>query len=662
MTDISSLVLAARRGEPRAFVELVRRHSAMVSAVALSIVGDIDRSEDAAQTALLLAWQRLDQLDDPARFSGWLRQIVRNVSRQAARRHQRYTKRIICNGDAVDAAAERIDLDRDLDRANLSRVIAAALDGLDEPSRASLILYYREDLDAQEIAQHLGLSHAAVRKRLSRARARLRDVLAAQLRVALKQTRLGSVFFSTIAALIAGPAARAAPRPRKVRSPKPLLRAFMLGGLVLFAGHLLRHAAFPVSEPSAALVSTTAISSRSRPVLPAPAHFQETSEPESIEEAPLAPYFFNVDLTRYAGGNQIYAIRSGLRASDFFPAAEDGAFPDFQTVALLERQMAREASVLFGTFAEDPELLDIAQEELSWQDPEVWSSPWRALLMAEVNRRVAGAALRRAQLSGDPGMLRPIDDNIMLAESMLARDLEPRLADAFRLYLLDAVMPGRARGPSADREYAWDVLTEIIETSEDPAVVATALERFCEDLLPPRGALSPEKKATLRAAVAALQPPRPITVHRVSRLLLRQAIREEDWAQARVALEQSRAATAQLCPEWAIENLSDLNLDEDVRRFCAEWTALIDTAAGRFAAMEGWQPAHWRPGIVEAAWQCHTEAPLTAALHVETRVEDGEWRWSPWPIASDFTRCLDDRRPSLAFPTEGRVVTLRFVP
>src|SRR5258705_13155811 len=87
MSD-ADLVHAARRGDKRAFVEIVARHQAMVCGITLGILGDFAASEDAGQEAFLAAWQKIDDLRDKSRLRGWLAQIARNAAlAQLRRRH-----------------------------------------------------------------------------------------------------------------------------------------------------------------------------------------------------------------------------------------------------------------------------------------------------------------------------------------------------------------------------------------------------------------------------------------------------------------------------------------------------------------------------------------------------------------------------------------------
>ena len=56
----------------------MRRHLRAAYAVALAVLQRPADAEDIAQDAFLVAIERLDECREPARFSGWLVQIVRN--------------------------------------------------------------------------------------------------------------------------------------------------------------------------------------------------------------------------------------------------------------------------------------------------------------------------------------------------------------------------------------------------------------------------------------------------------------------------------------------------------------------------------------------------------------------------------------------------------
>ena len=72
----AELVSGVRAGDPKAFEALVGRYQDMVYRLAYGIVGDWATAQDLVQDSFIRAYQRLEGLDDPARFGGWLRRIA----------------------------------------------------------------------------------------------------------------------------------------------------------------------------------------------------------------------------------------------------------------------------------------------------------------------------------------------------------------------------------------------------------------------------------------------------------------------------------------------------------------------------------------------------------------------------------------------------------
>src|SRR5262245_59467202 len=77
---LTELVVRAQDGDLEAFGCLVRNTQAMAYAVAKSVLHDRGLAEDATQEAFLRAQRRLQDLEEPRRFGGWLRRIVISVA------------------------------------------------------------------------------------------------------------------------------------------------------------------------------------------------------------------------------------------------------------------------------------------------------------------------------------------------------------------------------------------------------------------------------------------------------------------------------------------------------------------------------------------------------------------------------------------------------
>ncbi len=195
---------AAQRGDREAYGRIVAACQNTVTAVALAITRDVPASEDIAQDAFLSAWQHLKRLHSPNSFLPWLRQIARNLARDhlRARRHRPL------DGETAELAIE-LAADpapnpmQQLVEDERERAAADLISALPEETRETLLLFYREGQSSQQVALLLGLSDAAVRKRLSRARQSLQTDLLARFGEFAQSSAPGVAFTSVVATALA---------------------------------------------------------------------------------------------------------------------------------------------------------------------------------------------------------------------------------------------------------------------------------------------------------------------------------------------------------------------------------------------------------------------------------------------------------------------------
>ena len=164
--DVAVLVRAARAGDRDAFGVLYRRHASLVRAMLLAYASPED-VPDLAQEVFLVALQRLHELREPAAFSGWLAVIARNL----ARAHHRAMRRVVPVTDDIPAPPQRPD--DALDAARVLAIVKLLPPNLREP----LLLRLLEGMSGEEIAESLGVTHAAVRVSLHRGVKMVREAL-----------------------------------------------------------------------------------------------------------------------------------------------------------------------------------------------------------------------------------------------------------------------------------------------------------------------------------------------------------------------------------------------------------------------------------------------------------------------------------------------------
>jgi RNA polymerase sigma factor (sigma-70 family) len=167
------LVRRARRGDERAFAELVRMHQEIAFRIAYLIAGN--EAEDAVQDGVLKAWRALGRFRPGAPFRPWLLRIVANEARnrrRSAGRRAHLALRAATEEPSGDAAPSP---EATLLSAETRETLLAAVNELPDEQREILSLRYFLELTEQEVAETLGIPQGTVKSRTSRALERLRE-------------------------------------------------------------------------------------------------------------------------------------------------------------------------------------------------------------------------------------------------------------------------------------------------------------------------------------------------------------------------------------------------------------------------------------------------------------------------------------------------------
>ena len=179
------LVVAAQRGDVESFNALVRQYEGRVYNLCYRMLGDAESAADAAQDAFLSAFRNLHSFRGGS-FRSWILRIATNACYDVLRARKRRPAVSLDNPlDDEDEAARLQIADRAEapDEFALRRELAAAIQrglaSLPEEQRLILILSDIQGLTYDEIAQITSTNLGTVKSRLSRGRARLRDILKA---------------------------------------------------------------------------------------------------------------------------------------------------------------------------------------------------------------------------------------------------------------------------------------------------------------------------------------------------------------------------------------------------------------------------------------------------------------------------------------------------
>ncbi len=179
MTETSEeLLRAARQGDAAATEALVRRHAPLVTRFARAMCPRPEDAEDVAQEALMTAVRGLGELRTD-HVESWLYVVIRSFCGKTRRRRKGQPAEL----DEL-VPEELVDLgegpERAVQRGEEEAALQRAVRQLDPDKRAVLVLRDLEGLPTSQVAAMLGLSPAAVKSRLFRARAQLREEISAE--------------------------------------------------------------------------------------------------------------------------------------------------------------------------------------------------------------------------------------------------------------------------------------------------------------------------------------------------------------------------------------------------------------------------------------------------------------------------------------------------
>ena len=178
MDSDSQLVARAQSGDQQAFAELVRRYSALVFRLAVSILGRefIPEAEDVAQEVFLKVYYAIKSFRGEAEFSSWIYWITFN---QAVNLKSRVRFRSPHADETVlyRAVSPEPGPDRQVETAQRYQALAECIGTLPEVYQSALRLYYWLGVGVADVAELLGVPENTAKSYLHRARQLLHGML-----------------------------------------------------------------------------------------------------------------------------------------------------------------------------------------------------------------------------------------------------------------------------------------------------------------------------------------------------------------------------------------------------------------------------------------------------------------------------------------------------
>jgi RNA polymerase sigma-70 factor (ECF subfamily) len=181
--DETKLVYAAKAGDVAAFEELVNRYERKIFRLGMNITQNREDAEDVMQDAFLKSFKNLDRFQGDSRFYTWLVRIAVNeaLMKLRKRRPNQVSLDEPLTNDEDSLFREIEDWgpspEKRFAQTELNEILTSVIGELDPIFRVVFLLRDVEEVSTEETAHILGISEAAVKSRLLRARLKLRQKL-----------------------------------------------------------------------------------------------------------------------------------------------------------------------------------------------------------------------------------------------------------------------------------------------------------------------------------------------------------------------------------------------------------------------------------------------------------------------------------------------------
>ena len=163
---LKKAVIRARKGDKKAREQIVELTYGYVSYYCLKMLQSKENAKDATQDIFMTVLEKLDSVEKPEAFLGWLKQVTVNRCRNLVTRQHAVEA---LTDDYLDDTAQITPVEC-LETEEIRSIIRQAVDGLPDVQRECVLLYYYQQLSIKEIAGLLEVKEGTVKSRLHTAR------------------------------------------------------------------------------------------------------------------------------------------------------------------------------------------------------------------------------------------------------------------------------------------------------------------------------------------------------------------------------------------------------------------------------------------------------------------------------------------------------------
>lgn len=175
-SKLTRLVEKAKRGNQKALDEVVNMISGYIYYYSLTILGDEEQAKDAVQDILLTMLKKIDSLEDPKAFLGWIKTVTANHCKTKLTRSKDNISLDDGTWELADCS-DQICPSKAAENKEVCALVREAVKALPQLLRESVMMFYFNQMSVRQIADILEVNENTVKSRLYSARKTMKKYL-----------------------------------------------------------------------------------------------------------------------------------------------------------------------------------------------------------------------------------------------------------------------------------------------------------------------------------------------------------------------------------------------------------------------------------------------------------------------------------------------------
>ena len=171
---LAQLVVRLQNGDMAAFDEIYKLTNEKAVFTSLKICKNKEDANDIVQESYMYLLEKVNDIKNPEAFTSWFNMVVASKTKNMLRKknpvlfNDNETEELVL--DSIEDTDKDFHPPSDFEQTELRSEVMSLIDGLSDDKRATVILFYYEEMTTKQIAESLGVNENTIKSRLVQAK------------------------------------------------------------------------------------------------------------------------------------------------------------------------------------------------------------------------------------------------------------------------------------------------------------------------------------------------------------------------------------------------------------------------------------------------------------------------------------------------------------